>query len=138
MQNKEIKTFIQTSLRIPMAYDPAIKDLIMRGYYQNRSQLIITALRDLLIMEAPQKFRKGNNGREKTRICMTIYPDKDLLNKGQNLVSQGNYKNISDLVNRALSFYYRNLTEGAKIWQQVIEGDSDEKPVSCESSTVPK
>lgn len=120
-----------------MAYMPAITDLIIRGYYQNKSQLIITALRDLLIMEAPQKFRKGNTGRESTRICMTIYPDPELLNKGQNLVTQGNYKNISDLVNRALSWYYRYLTEGAKIWQEVLKGDTDEKPVSCESSSFP-
>lgn len=116
------------SVRAPIAYKPPMDWLIEQGYYQSRSEIIRTGLRDLLRMEAPQQFYnadKKTRKQELHRTPTTIFLDPDLLNHAHNKVNEtpSQYKNISMVVNRALKWYFKYLDEGARLWEQLLQGD---------------
>jgi hypothetical protein len=102
--------------------------LIRWGYYPNRSEIIRTGLRDLLRMEAPEQFYQWfpkSRKKELHSAPTTVFMDPDLLLLAQNTIKEqpSKYKNISMVVNRALKWYFKYLTEGARLWEQLLEGE---------------
>lgn len=116
------------SVRLPIAFQPPMDWLIKHGYYQSRSDVLRNGLRDLLRMEAPQQFyimEKNTRKRELHRTPTTIFLDPEILNHAHNKVNEtpSQYKNISMVVNRALKWYFKYLDEGARLWEQLLEGE---------------
>lgn len=116
------------SVRLPIAYKPPLDWLIEHGYYPNRSDVIRTALRDLLRIEAPQAFYKADRKipkQEVHRTPTTIFLKPEILYETQNLINElPQHKNLSDVINKALRWYFKYLAEGARIWENMIKGDN--------------
>lgn len=116
------------SLRLPNAFKPPMDWLIKQGYYQSRSDVLRNGLRDLLRMEAPQQFYimdKKIQKKELHNTPTTIFLEPELLVDAHNKVNEtpSRYKNISMVVNRALKWYFKYLDEGARLWEQLLEGE---------------
>lgn len=130
MPAEKADKYHNTSVRLLKTYLPPIDHLIERGFYQNRSAVIVNALRDLLKEEAPEMFysaEKSAPEREINKIPTTIFPEAELVHKAQNLIQQSphRFKSLTSVVNNALRFYFKYLKEGKRIYNQLME----EKPL---------